>query len=93
MRNSGRSQVGVSLLLVDRSRGHSVVCWQMADLEEARQLHLHAQCPGGVAGRCTQLECPQTTGTYTWWSLTDCMAADSTHGDHFKKKEVEAKVF
>lgn len=70
-----------------------MVCWQVADLEEAKQLHLHAQCLGGVAGRCTQLGCPQTTYTYTWWSQTDCMAADSTHGDHFKKKEVEAEVF
>ena len=57
-----------------------MVCWQMADLEEAKQLHLHAQCLGGVAARCTQLGCPQTTYTYAWWSQTDCMAADSTHG-------------
>lgn len=85
------------MILVDRSRGHSVVCWQMADLEEGKQLHLYAQCLGGVAGRCTQLECPQTTYTYPWWSQTDCMAADPPMGitsrKRKKKKEVEAKVF
>lgn len=64
-----------------------VVCWQMADPEEGKQLHSHAQCLGGVAGRCTQLECPPDHLHLHLRSQTDCMAADSTHGDHSRNEE------
>lgn len=85
------------MILVDCSRGQ--LSGLLADGWIRRKVNSftsHAQCLVEWLEGARSWNVPGPL-TPTLGGQTDCMAADSTHGDHFKKKEEEkgseAKVF